>query len=319
MSRRTTKKPATPVKEVNLAVSLGPLSLKNPVVTASGTFGYGEEYSRFYSLDKLGAITVKGLSLKPIPGNPPPRLCETPSGMLNAIGLQNIGVEEFVHKKLPFLRGYDIKVIANIFGNTVEEYEAVAARLDRADGVHAVEVNISCPNVKKGGMAFGTDLGATYDVLKAVRGATGLPVIAKLSPNVTDVVPFAQKAAEAGVDALCLINTLLGMSIDINTRRPRLANITGGLSGPAIRPVAVRIVWQVHRAVGLPIIGTGGIMNAGDAIEFILAGATAVSVGTANFVNPTAAADIAEGIKKYLIENNIDDIRQLVGQVDLAR
>ena len=304
-------------KGPSLEVSIGPLKLKNPVVTASGTFGYGEEYARYYDLNKLGGITVKGLSIKPLQGNPPPRVCETPSGMLNAIGLQNVGVEEFIHKKLPFLHKYDIKVIANIFGNTIEEYEAVASLLDRADGVHALEVNISCPNVKKGGMAFGTDLDATYDVLKAVRGATGLPVIAKLSPNVTDVVPFAYKAAEAGVDGLSLINTLLGMAINVRTRRPRLANITGGLSGPAIRPVAVRIVWQVHRAVGLPIIGMGGILSADDAMEFILAGATAVSVGTANFINPTAAADVADGIRNYLVENNVDDIRKLVGQVDI--
>jgi len=307
----------TPDKKISLAVELGPLKLKNPVTTASGTFGYGEEYSKYFDLNKLGAITVKGLSLEPRLGNPPPRLCETPAGMLNAIGLQNVGVEEFVHKKLPFLKRYDIKVIANIFGNTIEEYEAVAAKLDRADGVHAIEVNISCPNVKKGGMAFGTDLDATYDVLKAVRGATGLPVIAKLSPNVTDVVPFAEKAAKAGVDALSLINTLLGMSIDIKTRRPRLANITGGLSGPAIRPVAIRIVWQVHRAVGLPIIGMGGIMNADDAIEFMLAGATAVSVGTASFVNPTAAADVADGIRRYMLDNGIDDVKRLVGSIEL--
>ncbi|HEY3347091.1 MAG TPA: dihydroorotate dehydrogenase [Nitrospirota bacterium] len=305
------KKDHTPSTEV----SLGPLKLKNPVVTASGTFGYGAEYAKFYDLSRLGGITVKGLSMKPIPGNPPPRICETPSGMLNAIGLQNVGVDEFINKKLPFLAQYDIKVIANIFGNTVEEYEAVAARLDRADGVHALEVNISCPNVKKGGMAFGVDPDSTYEVLKAVRQVTGKPVIAKLSPNVTSVVPFAEKAAEAGVDALSLINTLLGMAIDIRTRKPKLANITGGLSGPAIRPVAIRIIWQVHRAVGLPIIGMGGIMDASDAVEFMLAGATAVAVGTANFVNPTAAADIADGIKNYLGENKIEDINQIIGQV----
>lgn len=300
----------------SLAVELGPLRLKNPVMTASGTFAYGEEYARYFDLNRIGAVTVKGLSLAPRAGNPPPRICETPSGMLNAIGLQNVGVEEFVRKKLPFLKRYDIKVIANIFGNTIDEYEAVAARLDRADGVHAVEVNISCPNVRKGGMAFGTDVGSTYDVLRAVRGATGLPVIAKLSPNVTDVVPFAEAAAKAGCDALSLINTLLGMSIDVRTRRPKLGNVTGGLSGPAIRPVAVRIVWQVHRAVGLPIIGMGGIMNADDAIEFILAGASAVSVGTANFVNPASAADVADGIEKYLVENGIGDIRDIVGKVE---
>ena len=300
----------------SLEVSLGPLKLKNPVITASGTFGYGEEYSKYFDLNKIGGITVKGLSLHPKQGNPPPRICETPSGMLNAIGLQNVGVEEFINKKLPFLRKYDTKVIANIFGNTIEEYEAVAARLDRADGVHAVEVNISCPNVKKGGMAFGTDLNSTYDVLKAVRNATSLPVIAKLSPNVTDVVPFADKAAHAGVDALSLINTLVGMAININTRKPRIANITGGLSGPAIRPVAIRIVWQVHKAVGLPIIGMGGIMNADDAVEFMLAGATAVAVGTANFVNPTAPADIVEGISSYLASRKIDHVQHIVGQVE---
>jgi dihydroorotate dehydrogenase (NAD+) catalytic subunit len=302
--------------EVITAVELGPLKLKNPVMTASGTFGYGEEYSKYLDLNRLGAITVKGLSLKPKAGNPPPRICETPSGMLNAIGLQNVGVDEFVHKKLPFLGRYDIKVIANIFGNTIDEYEAVAARLDREKGVHALEVNISCPNVKKGGMAFGTDVDSTYDVLHAVRGATGLPLIAKLSPNVTDVVPFAEAAARAGCNALSLINTLLGMAIDIRTRRPKLANITGGLSGPAIRPVAVRIVWQVKRAVGLPVIGMGGIMTADDAIEFILAGASAVSVGTANFVNPASAVDIADGIAKFLVENGIKDIRELVGKVE---
>jgi dihydroorotate dehydrogenase (NAD+) catalytic subunit len=299
----------------SLEVKLGPLVLKNPVITASGTFGYGEEYSKYIDLNKLGGITVKGLSLRPIQGNPPPRLCETPSGMLNAIGLQNVGVDDFIEKKLPFLAQYDTKVIANIFGNTVEEYEAVAARLDKAKGVHAVEVNISCPNVKKGGMAFGTDLDSTYEVIKAVRNATSLPVIAKLSPNVTDVVPFADRAAHAGADALSLINTLLGMAIDIKSRKPKIANVTGGLSGPAIRPVAVRIVWQVYRAVGLPIIGMGGIMDASDAVEFMLAGATAVAVGTANFINPAASVEIVDGIERYLIDNGIDHAPHIVGQV----
>lgn len=316
MPKRPVNKEADKNK-VSLAVDLGPLKLKNPVSTASGTFGYGQEYSKYIDLNRLGSITVKGLSAKPIAGNPPPRICETPSGMLNAIGLQNVGVDEFIHNKLPFLGRYDIKVIANIFGNTVVEYEEVARKLDRADGVHALEVNISCPNVKKGGMAFGTDLASTYEVLKAVRESTGLPVIAKLSPNVTDVVAFANKAAEAGVDALSLINTLLGMAIDIKTRRPRLGNITGGLSGPAIRPVAIRIVWQVHRAVGLPILGMGGIMTADDAIEFMLAGATAVSIGTANFVNPDAAVKAVEGIEKYLVENNIEDIQDIIGKVEI--
>ncbi len=298
-----------------LEVTLGPLKLKNPVITASGTFGYGEEYSKYYDLSLLGGITTKGLSIKPMQGNPPPRVCETPSGMLNAIGLQNVGVDDFIEHKLPFLAGFDTKVIANIFGNTIEEYEAVAARLDRARGIHAIEVNISCPNVKKGGMAFGTDLEATYDVIKAVRNATSLPVIAKLSPNVTDVVPFADRAAHAGADALSLINTLLGMAIDIKSRKPKIANITGGLSGPAIKPVAIRIVWQVYRAVGLPIIGMGGIMDAQDAVEFMLAGATAVAAGTANFVNPLAPVEIISGIERYLVENGIDHARHIIGQV----
>jgi dihydroorotate dehydrogenase (NAD+) catalytic subunit len=301
-----------------MAVHIGGLRLDNPVTTASGTFGYGQEYSRYVDLNRLGGICVKGLSIRPLKGNPPPRVCETPSGMLNAIGLQNVGVEEFIEDKLPFLRKYDTKVIANIFGNTVDEYVAVAERLDGVDGVHALEVNISCPNVKKGGMAFGTDVESTREVLTAVRRATKLPVIAKLSPNVTDVVPFAKTAADCGMDGLSLINTLLGMSIDINTRKPKIKNITGGLSGPAIRPVAIRIVSQVHREVDLPIIGMGGIMTADDAIEFILAGASAVSVGTANFVNPTAATDVLDGMEKYLADNGIGDIRELVGKVDLG-
>ena len=298
-----------------LEVSLGPLKLRNPVVTASGTYAYGAEFSKYVDLNKLGAITVKGLSIRPLAGNPPPRVCETPSGMLNAIGLQNVGVDEFIEKKLPFLARYDTKVIANIFGNTVEEYVAVTKKLDRAKGVHAIEVNISCPNVKKGGMAFGIDPESTYEVLRAVRDATGLPMIAKLSPNVTDIVPFADRAAHAGADALSLINTLLGMAIDIRTRRPKLANVTGGLSGPAIRPVAVRIIWQAHRAVGLPILGMGGVMDAADAIELMLAGASAVALGTANFVDPAAAVHVVDGIRDYLLENNIDHVTHIVGKV----
>jgi len=300
-----------------MSVDIGGLRLDNPVTVASGTFGYGQEYSRYLDLNRLGGICVKGLSLKPLAGNPPPRVCETPSGMLNAIGLQNVGVDVFIAEKLPFLARYKTKVIANIFGSTADEYAAVARKLDRAKGVHAIEVNISCPNVKKGGMAFGTDITSTREVLTAVRGATGLPVIAKLSPNVTDVVPFAEAAADCGMDGLSLINTLLGMAIDIRTRRPKLRNVTGGLSGPAIRPVAVRIVHQVHKKVGLPIIGMGGIMSAEDAIEFIIAGATAVSIGTANFVDPTAATDVLDGLESYLAENAIGDIRQLVGRVEL--
>ena len=300
----------------DLSARVGSVLLKNPVMSASGTFGYGLEFTPFYDISRLGAVIVKGLSLLPTPGNAPGRIVETPAGMLNAIGLQNIGVERFVSEVAPRLDDAGAVYVANIYGRTIEEYEAVAAKLDRADGVHAIEVNISCPNVKKGGMAFGTDLDSTSEVLKAVRGATELPVIAKLSPNVTSVVPFAERAAHAGVDALSLINTLLGMAIDIRTRKPKLANITGGLSGPAIRPVAIRIVWQVHRAVGLPILGMGGIMNADDAIEFMLAGASAVAVGTANFVNPAAPVEIVEGIRKYLAERDIDHVYHIIGQVE---
>ncbi len=297
---------------MGLAVEVAGIKLKNPVMVASGTFGYGEEYSPYIDLNRLGAIVTKGLSLKPKLGNPTPRIIETPSGMLNAIGLQNVGIDAFIKDKLPFVRQYDVPVIANFFGNILEEYGEAAKKLSDCDGVHALEVNISCPNVKEGGIVFGTDPKAAAGVISLVRKSTKLPVIAKLSPNVTDITVMARAVEEAGADAVSLINTITGMAIDVKTRKPRLANITGGLSGPAIRPVAVRMVWQVANAIKLPIIGIGGIMTAEDALEFIIAGATAFQVGTANFVNPTATMDIIDGLEKFLEENNISDIRELI-------
>ena len=296
-----------------MAVNLGGLQMKNPVTTASGTFGFGPEYAPYLDLNNLGAIVVKGTTLEPRKGNPTPRIAETPAGILNCIGLQNPGVDYFIEKSLPYLRNYDTPVVVNIAGNSLDDYREVTHRLSSAQGVAALEVNISCPNVKQGGMVFGTSCSMAAEVIRVVRENTKLPVIAKLSPNVTDIVEIAKGVADAGADALALINTLLGMQIDIHSRKPVLGNIMGGLSGPAIRPVAVRIVWQVARAVNLPILGMGGIMTADDAIEFILAGATAVAVGTANFVNPRATMDILTGIKLYMEKYGVNDINELVG------
>lgn len=301
----------------NLSVEIAGITLKNPVMTASGTFGYGEEYSAYVDLNRLGAVVTKGLSARQKKGNPPPRIFETASGMLNAIGLENVGAEAFIKEKLPFLRKYDTKIILNIFGNTVEEYVEAAEIFSKAEGVSGLEVNISCPNVKEGGINFGTDPRLTSDVLTAVRNATSLPVIAKLSPNVTDITTFAKIAEDSGCNAVSLINTLVGMAVDIKTRRPVLANITGGLSGPAIKPVALRMVWQASKAVKIPVIGIGGIMSADDAIEFLLVGAKAVQIGTANFVNPTATVDIVDGIEAYLNNNNISDINQIIGKLQI--
>lgn len=297
--------------QVNLKVNLGGIEMKNPVTVASGTFG-GPEYAPYVDLNRLGAVVIKGTTLEPRQGNPTPRIWETPAGILNCIGLMNPGVEVFLHELLPFYRQYDVPVIVNIAGNTVEEYGLLAEKLN-VEGIAGLEVNISCPNVKKGGMAFGTDPAMVREVVAAVRAATPKPVIVKLSPNVTDIVAIAEAAATAGADALSLINTLLGMAIDIRTRRPALGNVMGGLSGPAIKPVAVRCVWQVAQAVDLPIVGMGGIMTAADALEFILAGATAVAVGTANFVNPRATLDIIEGLEAYCREEGITDIKELIG------
>jgi dihydroorotate dehydrogenase (NAD+) catalytic subunit len=298
---------------MDLAVNMGGIQMKNPVATASGTFGYGSEYAPYIDLNRLGAIVVKGITLQPRAGNPTPRLVETPAGVLNSIGLQNPGVEVFIEELLPRLAGYDLPVIVNIAGETVQDYGRLAARLDRVPGVAGIEVNISCPNVKQGGMLFGSDPDMAGEVTGIVKANTGKPVIVKLSPNVTSIVAVAEKVAAAGADALSMINTLLGMSIDVKTRRPVLGNVMGGLSGPAVKPVAVRTVWQVYREVKLPIIGMGGIMTAEDALEFILAGAAAVAVGTANFVNPRATMDVLEGIEKYMAEHGVQNINELVG------
>lgn len=299
----------------DLSVTIGHLKMKNPVMTASGTFGYGDEYAEFFDLDRLGAIVVKGLSLTPKEGNPPPRIVETPSGMLNAIGLQNIGIDAFVRDKLPFLRSTETPVIVNFFGDSVEEYVQAAERLSGVSGIHALEMNISCPNKQAGWSIFGTDPDVTYNVVSAVRKATDMTLIVKLSPNVTDISLMARAAESAGADALSVINTLTGMAVDIRTRRPKLANITGGLSGPAIRPVAVRMVWECCRAVGIPVIGMGGITTAHDALEFIIAGACAVAVGTGNFISPATAATVAEGIGAYMKEEGITAIKDIQGGI----
>ncbi len=299
--------------KIKMGVDIGGLKLKNPVMTASGTFGYGEEYVPYLDLNHLGAVIVKGLSLEPREGNPPPRIMETVSGMLNAVGLQNVGVKAFVADKLPLLRGIDSAVVANIFGETIEEYSTVAAILDDAEGVDALEVNISCPNVKRGGITFGSDPVLAGEVTSAVKDATSLPVMVKLTPNVTDITEIARAVEAAGADSLSLINTITGMSVDIEERKPNLKNITGGLSGPAIKPVALRMVWEVVNAVSIPVIGVGGIMNARDALEFLIVGAHAVQVGTANFINPGVCSDIIDEMKKYLSQKGITDINNLIG------
>jgi len=300
---------------ISLRVELAGIQMKNPVMVCSGTFGYGEEYSQFMDLGKLGAIVTKSITLLPRAGNRPPRIIETPAGMLNSIGLQNVGLERFVSEKMPFLQEIGIPIIVSISGEDMGEYVELAKRLSDVEDIAGLEINISCPNVSRGGMMFGAEPKVTHELIEAVRGATDLPLIAKLSPNVTNIAEIACAAEEAGADAISLINTLLGMAIDIHTRRPKLANITGGLSGPAIRPVAVRMVWQVAQAVELPVIGMGGIMTAQDAVEFIIAGARAVSVGTANFVNPLAAVEIISGVKSFMIRNHILDINDLVGSL----
>ncbi|MBO7392759.1 MAG: dihydroorotate dehydrogenase [Abditibacteriota bacterium] len=298
-----------------LEVKIGNVVMKNPVTTASGTFGFGKEMAEVFDLSLLGAITVKGTSVEPWLGNPTPRICETPAGMLNAIGLQNDGAEAFLAEKLPFLRRFDSPLIVNIVGHSVEEYVKVAEMLGGAEGVDAFEINVSCPNVSRGFLAFGTSVEGITEIVKAVKGATDKTVITKLSPNVTDIVSLAEAAVKAGSDALSLINTLLGTSIDAKTRKFRLANVTGGLSGPAVKPVALRMVYDVARAVDVPVIGMGGIVTAEDAVEFLLAGATAVAVGTGTFVNPAAAIDIIDGIDKYLDENGFEDVKEIIGIV----
>ena len=302
-------------KEPDLSVALGPLKLKNPVIAASGTFGYGDEYVDVVDPNVLGGIVVKGLSLRPREGNPPPRIVETPSGMLNAIGLANIGVEAFINEKLPWLRTLDTTVIANIYGHSISEYGEVAMALKGVDGVDALEVNISCPNVEMGGMAFGTHPSVAGEVTGTVLKNTDKPVIVKLSPNVTDITEIAKAVELAGAHAISLINTLTGMAIDVESKRPRLANISGGLSGPAIRPIAVYMVYRVARSVKVPVIGIGGIMEARDVLEFMIAGAKAVQVGTANFVNPRATVDIIEGLRQYCLEEGVSRLSDLIGSL----
>jgi dihydroorotate dehydrogenase (NAD+) catalytic subunit len=298
---------------MDLTVNIGHLKLKNPVMTASGTFGYGEEYSEFVDLNMLGAVVVKGISLKPMEGNPLPRICETPCGMLNAIGLQNIGLKRFLKEKLPYLRKFDTKVVVNILGNTIHEYVKLSKTLDEA-GVDGIELNVSCPNVKKGGIIFGTNKKILSRLISKVRQSVKKAIlITKLSPNVSNIQEFSKVAEDAGSDAISLINTITGMVIDVETRKPKLANITGGLSGPAIKPIAVRMVWEASKAVRIPVIGIGGIMNAEDAIEFMLAGAMAVEVGTANFVNPRVTVEIINGLEAYLKKNGVFDIKELIG------
>jgi dihydroorotate dehydrogenase (NAD+) catalytic subunit len=303
-------------KKPDLTVNIGGLQLQNPVMTASGTFGYAREFDQLVDLNRLGGIIVKGLSLKPTKGNPPPRIVETPCGMLNAIGLENVGIEAFIAEKLPFLKRLTPPVIANIYGEMEEEYMQLAARIDEIEAIAAIEVNISCPNVKTGGMVFGVEPTATFRVVRGVRDQTTKPLIVKLSPNVTDITEIALAAQEAGADCLSLINTITAMVVDIETRRPRLANITGGLSGPAIKPVAVRRVWQVAQVAKVPVIGIGGIMKAEDALEFFIAGASAVQIGTANFINPHVTTDVIDGIETFLADRNIASISDIIGTLE---
>ncbi|MGV1100610.1 dihydroorotate dehydrogenase [Thiovibrio sp. JS02] len=299
----------------DLRISIGAEVFKNPVMTASGTFGYAKEFAPYVNLHRLGAVVVKGISLTPRRGNPPPRIVETAGGMLNAIGLENVGLDRFISEKMPYLRGIGTKVIVNILGDSLEDYQILAERLSAVQGIHAIEVNISCPNVKKGGVAFGTDAVMAEAVTRAVCAKSALPVIVKLSPNVTDITTIAKAVENGGADAVSLINTLLGMAIDIKSKRPKLANIVGGLSGPAVKPIALRMVWQVAQAVSVPVIGIGGISTATDAIEFLLAGASAIEVGTANLVNPGASEEIVQGIEKYLTENRLQSVHELIGSL----
>ena len=300
---------------VDLTTDIGRLKLQNPVMTASGTFGYAQEFASLIDLNRLGAIVVKGLSINPNKGNPPPRIVETPCGMLNAIGLENIGIEAFIKEKLPFLKQLQTPVLVNIYGKTQAEYVELAARVNDVDGIDGIEVNISCPNVKAGGIAFGVVPESAYKVTQAVRKYTTKPLMVKLSPNVTDISVIARRVEAAGVDAISLINTITAMAIDIETRKSRLANITGGLSGPAIKPVALRMVWQAAQSVAVPVIGIGGIASAQDAIEFFIAGAAAVQIGTANFINPRATVDIIEGIKAFMTKNRISRLTDLIGSM----
>ncbi|MBI2163996.1 MAG: dihydroorotate dehydrogenase [candidate division NC10 bacterium] len=310
-----TPNPQSPTP-VDLSVNVAGIRMKNPVMTASGTFGYAQEFEQYMDLNRLGALVVKTITRLPRPGNPPPRIVETPAGMLNAIGLQNVGIEGFIREKLPYLRRLQPPLIVNVAGESVEDFRELTKRIGDQEGVAGIELNVSCPNVA-GGLDFSTDPQLAYRVVKAAREATPLPLIPKLSPNVTDIVAIARAVAEAGADAISLINTLVGMAVDVRTRRSRIGNVTGGVSGPAIRPIAVRMVWQVARAVRLPIIGMGGILAAEDALEFMIAGAAAVAVGTANFIDPEAPVRVIEGLEQYCTANGIQDVRQLIGSLEI--
>ena len=304
--------------DIDLSVDVGGLQLSNPLIAASGCYGYGVEYADAVDLSTLGAVASKGLFLAPREGHPPQRIVETPSGMLNAIGLQGIGVHRYIAEKLPELRRLGVTNLINICGSTLDEYVELARILSDAEGVHALELNISCPNIKEGGITFGCSLHGTFDVVSAVKKVTHLPVIPKLTPNVTDVASIAKAAEDAGADAVSLVNTFLAMAIDVETRRPKLSNIVGGLSGPAIRPIAVRMVYECRRTVKIPIIGMGGIASAVDALEFIIAGATAVQVGTANFVDPFIWSKLTAGIEDYLQRHGVRRIADLVGSIDTS-
>jgi len=300
-------------RKPDLTVDIGGIKLKNPVMTASGTFGYAEEFKNLMDLNRLGGIIVKGLSLEPSYGNCPPRIVETPCGMLNAIGLENVGFKAFVKKKLPFLKTLDTLVFVNIYGQRITDYAELASCIDCIEELAGIEINISCPNVKAGGIAFGVDAESAFNVVHAVRKETSKPLMVKLSPNVTDITVIAEAVEQAGADSVSLINTITGMVIDIDSRRSKLANITGGLSGPAIKPVALRMVWQTAQKVKIPVIGIGGIMTAEDAMEFLIAGACAVQIGTANFVNPSASIGIIEGIEAFLLKKGVDRLTDIIG------
>ena len=309
----------TQTSPVDLSIRIGSLTLKNPVMSASGCFGYGVEYASMVDLSALGGVVVKGLFLKEREGHPAPRIVETPAGMINAIGLQGIGVHRFVSEKLPELRARNATVVVNVCGTSVDEYAEVSRILSEADGVHALELNISCPNIKEGGIQFGCSLIGTHDVVSAVRKVTSLPIIPKLTPNVTDPASFARAAEEAGADAVSLVNTFLALAIDVETRRPKISNGMGGLSGPAIRPIAVRMVHECRRAVKIPVIGMGGIVDTRDALEFMIAGANAVQIGTANFVDPLLWTRTIDGIAEYLTRHGIARAEDLVGSVDFSK